>query len=102
MKFLINAQLPKQLCRFLQSKGHDAVHTQDLAKGNATADSEINRLSIEESRVVITKDADFIESFLLQKRPYKLLLIATGNIRNTALEAITLFRKRTNDSTNNL
>jgi predicted nuclease of predicted toxin-antitoxin system len=88
MKFIVDAQLPKQLSRFLQRKGHDAVHTQDLSQGNATTDTEINRFSVEESRVVVTKDADFVESFLLQKKPYKLLLIATGNIKNTELEAI--------------
>jgi predicted nuclease of predicted toxin-antitoxin system len=38
--------------------------------------------------VVVTKDADFVNSFLLQGRPHKLLLISTGNIRNSELEAL--------------
>jgi predicted nuclease of predicted toxin-antitoxin system len=29
-----------------------------------------------------------VDSFLLQKKPYKLLLISTGNIRNAELEAL--------------
>jgi predicted nuclease of predicted toxin-antitoxin system len=37
-------------------------------------------------RIVITKDNDFVQSFLLTGRPPKLLLVSTGNIRNTALE----------------
>ena len=37
------------------------------------------------------KDADFVQSFLLQQQPYKLLLVATGNIKNTELED--LFQK---------
>ena len=38
--------------------------------------------------MVVTKDADFVESFTLQGQPYKLLLVSTGNIRNTELFAL--------------
>lgn len=81
MKFIVDAQLPKRLSRLIQSEGYDCIHTQDLPKGNATSDADINALSIREERAVITKDADFVQSFLLQQKPYKLLLIATGNIQ---------------------
>ena len=91
MKFIVDAQLPKRLSRLIQSEGYDCIHTQDLPKGNAISDADINALSIREERVVITKDADFVQSFLLQQKPYKLLLIATGNIKNLELES--LFRK---------
>ncbi|HKT38344.1 MAG TPA: DUF5615 family PIN-like protein, partial [Ktedonobacterales bacterium] len=46
--------------------------------------------SLREQRVVVTKDADFVNSFLLKHQPYKLLLISTGNIRNTDLETLLL------------
>lgn len=91
MKFLVDAQLPRRLTQFFQSQGFDAVHTRDLIKENATPDAEINEISIAENRVVITKDADFVQSFLLRQKPYKLLFIVTGNIKNSELEA--LFRK---------
>ena len=86
MKFLVDAQLPKRLARYLQSKGYDAIHTQDLPQGNATSDTDINAISLQEKRIVVTKDADFVQSFLLQQVPYKLLLIVTGNIKNAELE----------------
>ena len=38
----------------------------------------------------MTKDTDFLESFILYKRPYKLLLITTGNISNKELESLFL------------
>jgi len=38
-----------------------------------------------QSRVVITKDRDFQHSFLISGKPYKLVLVSTGNIGNTAL-----------------
>lgn len=41
-----------------------------------------------ENRVVITKDADFVNSFTLSRKPYKLLLISTGNISNAELDAL--------------
>jgi predicted nuclease of predicted toxin-antitoxin system len=88
MKFLIDAQLPLRLARFLQSAGHDTLHTRDLPQHNATPDAFINQLSIQDQRIVITKDADFVESFLLQKQPYKLLIVATGNIKNAELEQL--------------
>lgn len=46
---------------------------------------------MEQERVVITKDLDFLESFLIRGQPQKLLLVTTGNIRNSDLEA--LFQK---------
>jgi predicted nuclease of predicted toxin-antitoxin system len=36
----------------------------------------------------ITKDADFVLSFLLHVRPAKLWLVSTGNISNSALEQL--------------
>ncbi len=39
-------------------------------------------------RIVVTKDDDFVQSYLVNGRPSKLLLIATGNINNITLEKI--------------
>ncbi len=41
-----------------------------------------------EQRVVVTKDADFVDAHVLRGRPAKLLLISTGNISNRDLEAL--------------
>jgi predicted nuclease of predicted toxin-antitoxin system len=88
MKFIVDAQLPRRLARFLQGLGYDAIHTLDLPQQNATPDSSINAISIAEERIIITKDADFVDSFLTIQQPYKLLLIATGNIKNSELETL--------------
>ena len=90
MKFLVDAQLPRRLSLELAARGHDAVHTLDLPRGNQTSDADINTQSIAEQRVVVTKDSDFVESLILQGVPYKLLLVATGNIRNSELERLFL------------
>ncbi len=85
MKFLVDAQLPLSLARFLYSHGHDAIHTIELPDGNDTTDGEINRISLTELRVVISKDGDFYDSFTAKREPYKLLHIRTGNCSNAAL-----------------
>ena len=85
MKFLLDAHLPKKLSVFLSWKGYDSIHTLDLPNKNATKDSEINQISLDEQRVVISKDLDFIESLLISNKPYKLIYIATGNITNKRL-----------------
>ena len=36
----------------------------------------------------ITTDADFVNSFLISERPYKLLLVSTGHISNRELGEI--------------
>lgn len=90
MKFLVDAQLPQRLAQTINSAGHDAIHTLDLPKGNRTTDSQINEISQQEQRIVVTKDADFVDSYLLTGLPSRLLLISTGNITNTDLEALFL------------
>jgi predicted nuclease of predicted toxin-antitoxin system len=88
MKFLIDAQLPRRLVGHFPQAGVDAIHTLDLPDGNRTTDQIINELSIKEQYVVVTKDSDFVESFLLRGEPWKLLLVSTGNISNTRLESL--------------
>lgn len=88
MKFVVDAQLPMRLAIFLRANGHDTLHTRDFPQQNATSDNAINDISIEQERVVITKDADFVDSFLTIHKPFKLLLVSTGNIRNSELEKV--------------
>ncbi len=88
MKFIIDAQLPRRLMYRFQDAGHDAVHTLDLPQGNRTGDNDIIDFAIQENRVVVTKDNDFVDSFWISGKPKKLLLISTGNINNSELEKI--------------
>jgi predicted nuclease of predicted toxin-antitoxin system len=85
MKFLIDAQLPRRLAAELRAIGFEVTHTLDLADGNRTTDRALTNLSIAEHLVVVTKDSDFVQSFLLKRGPWKLLLVSTGNIGNNEL-----------------
>jgi predicted nuclease of predicted toxin-antitoxin system len=85
VKFIVDAQLPKVLSELLKYRGYDSLHTLDLENRNATSDTVITKLALEQSRIVITKDSDFIESFLLKSEPRKLIIVRTGNIPNKLL-----------------
>ncbi len=86
MKFLVDAQLPRRLAWQLAASGHDVIHTLDLPLANQTPDRAIMDVAARESRVVVTKDRDFVDSFTLRGEPAKLLLVSTGNISNRDLE----------------
>ena len=88
MKFVVDAQLPRRLARELAAAGHDAIHTLDFPAANRTPDKEIVALATRENRIVVTKDNDFVTSFLLHGSPPKLLLISTGNISNDQLSKL--------------
>ena len=85
MRFLIDAQLPKQLSDFLNQKGFDSIHTLQLPDANRTSDKEVNEICLNENRVLITKDNDFLDSFYILDIPEKLIIVTTGNIRNQQL-----------------
>jgi predicted nuclease of predicted toxin-antitoxin system len=91
VRFIVDAHLPRSLCYILDEAGYDAVHVSGLPEQNRTRDQVINEISITEQRVVITKDTDFYYSHLLHRRPYKLLLIRTGNLR--ARELVILIQR---------
>ena len=51
-----------------------------MADQNASPDGALNEISVNEMRVVVTKDTDFYYSHLLHGRPWKLVLVRTGNL----------------------
>ncbi len=88
MKFLIDAQLPPALKFVFLNRGYEAYHTLDLPRQNDTSDQEILVLAEKEGYVVITKDKDFYNSFVLKHQPKKLILVRVGNIRIKDLKAV--------------
>ena len=91
MRVLVDAHLPKRLSEFLSAHDIDSKHTLELPKKNATPDPEIIRYADDENRIVISKDSDFLDNYILDGSPEKLLIVSTGNINNQNL--IRLFEK---------
>ena len=88
MRLLVDAQLPRRITDWFTAGGCDALHTLDLPDANRTTDEQITHLADREQRIVVTKDADFVDSHLLRGHPAQLLLISTGNISNRELETL--------------
>jgi predicted nuclease of predicted toxin-antitoxin system len=91
LKFLIDTQLPPKLSRFFRDKGFNAIHTTHFENGHLFQDFQIIDISIKEQRIIITKDSDFFDNFILKGSPPKVLLLQVGNISN--IDLIELFEK---------
>ena len=85
MKFIVDAQLPREIAWILRNKGFDAIHTDDLPDKEKTTDNQIREISVNENRIVISKDSNFIDSYFVKRIPPRLVIITTGNIRNNEL-----------------
>jgi len=85
MKFIVDAQLPTGVACILNNRGFNTIRTDDLPDKERTSDNQIREISIRESRIVVTKDSDFLDSHYIKNIPEKLLFISTGNIRNKEL-----------------
>ncbi len=88
LKFPLDAQLPRSLTSLFAEFGIDSKHTLDLPNANRTKDSELLRISREERYLIVTKDNDFVESFLLRHEPEKPLFVSCGNLSNPSLTAL--------------
>ena len=103
-KFLLDAQLPRRLKSLFEEFGFESIHTLDLPNKNRTPDKELIQICLEENCIIVTKDNDFVESYLLSGKPEKLLLLSCGNLSNSALEHLlrtNLLRLETEFKTNN-
>ena len=84
MNFVVDAQLPPALARWIASQGHHATHIFDL--GLHTADDPwIWEEARKNPAVIISKDEDFVDHWLLDKDPVPLVWIRKGNCSNHAL-----------------
>ena len=85
LRFIVDTQLPPSLADFFRRRGFDATHVVDYPSGALTPDDEIISIAIKENRIIVTKDSDFFDYFLLKNYPPAVLLLQLGNIRNREL-----------------
>ena len=60
MRFLVDAQLPPALARWLVAAGHQAEHVCDIGLA-AAKDEEIWNAALEKGAVLVSKDEDFAQ-----------------------------------------
>lgn len=80
MHVIVDTQLPPKLADFMASEGIDATHTTHYPQGSLMPDNEIRRIALRENRIIVTKDKDFFEAFIIQGHPPRVLLLQLGNI----------------------
>jgi len=85
MKFLCDVHISLKLVTLLKSFGFEAIHVTQILDKSETKDSDICRYADQHDYVVITKDADFRNSFLLHQTPKKIIKINQGNLSNSVL-----------------
>lgn len=82
MRFLIDAQLPPGLARWLIERGHDAEHVAAIGL-KAASDELVVQAALERAAVLVTKDEDFVLLRLPDR--FALLWLRIGNATNRAL-----------------
>ena len=83
MRFLVDAQLPPGLARWLTAEGYPSDHVNDLGIGPAT-DARIEAEARRLGPVIWSKDVDFAER--AQRRPgLQVVWLRLGNTTNAAL-----------------
>ena len=66
-------------------EGHLCKHTTDWPKGDLMTDKEIISIAQKEDFIVVTKDKDFLNYYLVNGFPPAILHICVGNIFNNSL-----------------
>lgn len=86
MHFLVDAQLPPALARWLTERGYPADHVRDLNLANAE-DSEIWDYATAANSTIITKDEDFAERISRRMGGPVIIWLRVGNTTNRFLLA---------------
>ena len=83
MRFLVDAQLPPGLARWLAANGHVAEHVYDFG-GDGTTDQEIWERALSTAAVIISKDEDFALRATRADEGPQIIWVRVGNTRRAA------------------
>jgi predicted nuclease of predicted toxin-antitoxin system len=86
MRFLVDAQLPPALARWLAANGHEAEHVGDLGM-QAASDAAIWDYALASSSAIVTKDEDFAQRKVLADNATVVVWIRLPNTRRRDLLA---------------
>lgn len=84
MRFLVDAQLPPALARWLTERGHEAYHVMDRDLQSAS-DRSIWDYSLQTRSIIVTKDEDFAQRKALTARGPTVVWIRLPNARRRDL-----------------
>lgn len=85
MRFLVDAQPPPALARWLTAAGHPSEHVADVGMA-AAPDPSVWEYAARKSAVIITKDQDFAVLRIISDAPTpSIVWLRIGNSRRAAL-----------------
>ena len=84
MRFLVDAQLPPALARWITDQGHEAAAVRDLGLRDSP-DSAIWESARSTDAIIVTKDEDFAQLAAVRPPPPRVLWIRLGNTTNANL-----------------
>jgi predicted nuclease of predicted toxin-antitoxin system len=84
VRFLVDAQLPPALARWLASQGHEAEHVTDIGLASAR-DRDIWEYARATAAVIVSKDEDFAILRTIQSGPPAVVWLRVGNTTRRSL-----------------
>ena len=77
MKFIIDENISPQVAAIFRSFGLSATHINEMKsnKKQRVVDDQLRRLAIQKGYIIVTKDDDFVKSYVSRKVPEKLVYI---------------------------
>lgn len=84
MRFLVDAQLPPALARWLVAAGYEAEHVGDVGLGDAQ-DQAIWAYAVSVGAVIVSKDEDFAQRKVMKNAGPQIVWIRRPNTRRRDL-----------------
>jgi predicted nuclease of predicted toxin-antitoxin system len=84
LNFLVDAQLPPAMARWISNRGHEASHVFDVGLQSAR-DNDVWERARTSNAVVVSKDEDFVDRWLVDESPVALMWIRKGNCSTRTL-----------------
>jgi len=77
LKFLIDENISPDVVDIFKEQGLSAYHINDIKahKKQRVVDDQIRRLALRNEYIIVTKDDDFVRSFVSRKVPEKLVFL---------------------------
>ena len=88
MKFIIDENLSPELTSIFSDAGLEAYHINEMKAHSKQRilDDQLRRLTIQKGYIIVTKDDDFVKSYVSRKVPEKLIFIYGLNKKESLLK----------------
>lgn len=90
MKFLIDENITPDLVSIFRDEGLTAFHINELKSHSKqrVLDDQLRRLAIQKGYIIVTKDDDFVSSFVSRKVPEKMVFLYGLNSKDVLLSRV--------------